>query len=117
MGRHLPGSGIFRGSGLPQDLSPSGPDGQRPGLLGEVSLENSLAAFFFREDFHDFYRRYGAGVFAYQNITRNLRLSAEYRSDTYENMERTASWSMLGARTGKRRLGVIESNWTKSRRP
>ena len=60
------------------------------------TLENSLAAFFFREDFHDYFRRYGASFFANQNITSYLRLSAEYRADTYENMEREANWALFG---------------------
>ena len=60
------------------------------------TMENSLAAFFLREDFHDFFRRYGASVFAYQNITPYLRLSAEYRADTYENMKQKANWALFG---------------------
>ena len=60
------------------------------------TMENSMAAFFFREDFHDFFRRYGASVFAYQNITPYLRLSAEYRADTYKNMEQKAHWALFG---------------------
>jgi hypothetical protein len=60
------------------------------------TLENSLAAFLFREDFHDFYRRYGASIFMHQNITQYLRLSVEYRGDTYENMEQKANWSLFG---------------------
>lgn len=60
------------------------------------TMENSLAAFFFREDFHDFFRRYGANVFAHQYITPYLRLSAEYRADSYENMEQKAHWALFG---------------------
>jgi len=60
------------------------------------TIENSLAAFFLREDFHDFFRRYGASVFANQNITHYVRLSGEYRADTYENMEQSAHWSLFG---------------------
>ena len=60
------------------------------------TLENSLAAFFFREDFHDHFRRYGATGVARQNITPYLRLSAEYRADVYENMEREANWALFG---------------------
>lgn len=60
------------------------------------TLENSLAAFFFREDFHDYFRRYGASVFANQSITSYLYLSAEYRADTYENMEQEANWALFG---------------------
>ncbi|UCE18346.1 MAG: BamA/TamA family outer membrane protein [Gemmatimonadota bacterium] len=60
------------------------------------TLENSLAAFFFREDFQDYFRRYGATAFIKQNITPYFRLSAEYRADTYENMERKANWALFG---------------------
>lgn len=75
------------------------------------TLENSLAAFFIREDFHDFYRRYGASVFAYQNVTPHLRLSAEYRGDTYENMDQKAHWSLFGGdKVFRMNPPILESN-------
>lgn len=64
--------------------------------------ENSLAAFLFREDFHDFFRRVGFSTYLSQNITQHLNLRAEYREDRFESMEGHPNcWALFG---GKKRF-------------
>lgn len=59
-------------------------------------FENSLAAFFLREDFRDYYRRYGTSVYAIQNITRHFRVKGGIRRDRFYSMEKKTNWSLFG---------------------
>ncbi len=60
------------------------------------TFENSLAAFFLREDFHDFYRRNGASAYLTQNITPHFSITAGYQKDKYHNMKKETNWSLFG---------------------
>ena len=60
------------------------------------TFENSLAAFFLREDFQDYYRRVGASGYVMQNITPNFRLVFGYKKDKFYSMEKTTNWSLFG---------------------
>lgn len=60
------------------------------------SFENSLAAFFLREDFHDFYRRNGASVYVTQDMTPHFSITAGYQKDKYYNMKKETNWSLFG---------------------
>jgi len=63
--------------------------------------ENSLAAFFFKEDFHDYYRREGFSAYASLEFLEGLTLSGEFRRDDYSNMRKETNWSLFG---GKKRF-------------
>ncbi len=57
--------------------------------------ENSLSAFFLKEDYYDFYRRSGFELHASQNITVFLKASVAYRNDRYESLENHAEWALF----------------------
>ncbi|HEX9972642.1 MAG TPA: DUF5686 family protein [bacterium] len=60
------------------------------------SFENSLAALFLREDFHDYYRREGYSAYLSHDISELLMLTAEYRKDHHYDLKRKTSWSIFG---------------------
>lgn len=60
------------------------------------SLENSLGAFFLKEDFQDFYRREGYAAYVSQNLTPMFQIGAEYRIDNFYSMTRRTQWSLFG---------------------
>lgn len=60
------------------------------------TFENSLAAGFLREDFHDFYRRTGVSAYLIQNFTSHFSITAGYRKDQYEQMKKETNWSVFG---------------------
>lgn len=72
------------------DLTESQDDWLIPGL------ENSLAALFLKEDFQDFYCREGYSVYAKQNFTSALQVSAEYRIDRFYDMTCNTQWALFG---------------------
>jgi outer membrane protein assembly factor BamA len=63
--------------------------------------ENSCAAFFIREDFHDYYYSEGASGWISQNITPALQITAGYEDDKTDSLDRHAKWSLFG---GKKRF-------------
>ncbi|MFZ5517361.1 MAG: BamA/TamA family outer membrane protein [Candidatus Zhuqueibacterota bacterium] len=71
-------------------------------------FENSLAAMLIKEDFHDFYRREGYSLYASQNITQYLRVSAEYRKDIHHNLEKNTNWSLFGGKKKFRENPAID---------
>ena len=58
--------------------------------------ENSLGAFFLREDFQDYYRRRGFSFYLGQNLSKYLRLGLEYRNDDYMSLNKNTNWSLFG---------------------
>jgi cytoskeletal protein CcmA (bactofilin family) len=59
------------------------------------SFENSLSAFFIRQDFQDFYRRVGASGYVMQNITPNFRALVGYRKERFYSMDKETDWSLF----------------------
>ena len=59
------------------------------------STENSLSAFFLKEDYHDFYRRSGFELHASQNLTVFLKGTVTYRNDRYESLAKHAEWALF----------------------
>jgi outer membrane protein assembly factor BamA len=66
--------------------------------------ENSLAAFFVREDYHDFYSNEGWSVYTIQNLGDPISLQVGYHSATFDPIERNTRWSLLLA--GKRQFPI-----------
>jgi outer membrane protein assembly factor BamA len=60
--------------------------------------ENSLAAALIRQDFRDYYRRRGFGLYATQNIGRHVQFKAEYSEDDIYNLPQLAKWSLFGGK-------------------
>jgi hypothetical protein len=63
-----------------------------------TSIENSLASFFIREDFQDYYRRSGAEFYLSQNITIFLKGTISYRDDKYGSVKKNTDWALFGGR-------------------
>lgn len=59
-------------------------------------IENSLAAFFFKNDFFDYYQVEGWTVYGIQQLSTYAQLSAGYRADTYSSLTRNTSWALFG---------------------
>jgi len=57
--------------------------------------ENSLAAFFIREDFRDYYRRDGFSAYVSQKLGR-LKLTGAYREDEMLSLKKETDWSLFG---------------------
>ena len=60
------------------------------------TYENSAAAFFFREDFRDYYRRTGTSFHLTNTLYRQLSLGITYLLDDHESLQRTTNWSVFG---------------------
>lgn len=58
-------------------------------------LENSLAAFFFENDFFDYYEVEGWSFYAVQRISPYLQLSAGYRDEIYRSLDKNTGWSLF----------------------
>ncbi len=58
-------------------------------------LENSLAAFFFENDFFDYYEAEGWTVYAVQRLTPYAQLSAGYRQEEYRTLTKETGWSLF----------------------
>ena len=77
-------------------------------------LENSLAAFLFREDFLDYFRRYGYRVYVAQHLGTQAFLKLEYRDDQYQSMSNVTNWSLFGGKKSFREnplLGGYEGRY------
>lgn len=59
-------------------------------------LENSLAAFLFKNDFFDYYEVQGWTLYAVQQLTPYAQFSAGYRSDDYSSLDRNTNWALFG---------------------
>ncbi len=60
------------------------------------SDENSLAAIFLKEDFHDFYQKEGSSVYIRQNFTRNTYFSLGYYVDKLDSLNKNTNWAIFG---------------------
>ncbi len=60
------------------------------------SFENSMASLLLHEDFMDFYRLQGYGVYAAQNISRYLQLKVGYYDDSQSTVFRGTDWALCG---------------------
>ena len=63
--------------------------------------ENSLAAFFLQEDFHDFFMKEGGSGYITQNLTRTFVFSAGYHAEQFDSLKKNTEWSLFG---GKKRF-------------
>lgn len=61
-------------------------------------LENTLAALFLREDFHDYFRRMGYRVYWAQSLGSHASLRVEFRDDDYRSMSKATNWSVFGGK-------------------
>lgn len=57
--------------------------------------ENSLAAFFFENDFFDYYEAEGWTIYAVQRITPFVQFSAGYRSEEHRSLSNNTHWSLF----------------------
>lgn len=60
------------------------------------TFENSLAAFFIKEDFHDFYRQQGYSAYAIMHISEYLKVAGEYHDEEHFNLKKHTNWSIFG---------------------
>jgi outer membrane protein assembly factor BamA len=60
------------------------------------TYENSAAAFFFREDFRDYYRRSGTSFHLINTLSRRLRMELAYLLDEHETLNKETDWSLFG---------------------
>jgi len=61
-------------------------------------MENSLAAFFLKEDFQDFFFREGWSGYISQNVKRSLSMSVTYQYDKLDSLEKKVDWSLFGGK-------------------
>lgn len=60
-------------------------------------VENSLAAFFFANDFFDYYETEGWSVYGLAHVTPYLQLGAGFRSEEHRTLARTTTWALFGS--------------------
>lgn len=58
--------------------------------------ENAMAAFFLKEDFRDYYRRSGFSLWASQNLSNRVKITAGYQNDALYNVEPHTDWALFG---------------------
>jgi hypothetical protein len=58
--------------------------------------ENSAAAFFFREDFRDYYRRTGTSLHLTNSVLGRITVEFACFFDEHESLRRTTNWSLFG---------------------
>lgn len=73
-------------------------------------LENSLAAFFFENDFFDYYQVEGWTLYAVQRLTPYLQLSAGYRNEDYTSLTKNTGWSLFGGDGFSENPAIDEGN-------
>jgi hypothetical protein len=59
-------------------------------------FENSLAAFFFKKDYMDFYRRKGWSIYVTQRVAGVLSLTGRFLSDDFESLSNRTNWALFG---------------------
>jgi len=60
--------------------------------------ENSAAAFFFKEDFRDYYCRRGTSFYLINTLFQRLTLEVGYLLDKHGSLKRRTNWSLFGGR-------------------
>jgi hypothetical protein len=72
-------------------------------------VENSAAAFFFREDFMDYYRLTGTSLHLDTELYRTLTVELAYLLDKHESLKRNTNWSLFGGdKTFRENPAVVE---------
>jgi hypothetical protein len=66
------------------------PDRERVG-----DVENTLATFFFREDWRDYYEAEGFAATAGWNVTRHQRFGARWRMEDHQAVSKTTDWGLF----------------------
>lgn len=61
-------------------------------------LENSLAGVLFREDFRDYYRRKGFGMFGVYKFNGIVQLSGRYLQDDFSSLSNRVNWNLIDHR-------------------
>jgi hypothetical protein len=59
-------------------------------------MENSLAAFFLKEDFHDFYLHEGYSFYMDQAVGAPLKMGVAYHYEDYDSLKKEVDWSLFG---------------------
>jgi hypothetical protein len=75
-------------------------------IIGD--LENSLAAFLFKEDFQDFYHRLGGSGYIVQNLSKNLSITAAYQIEQFKPLDKNTNWSILGGKKNFRNNPMMD---------
>ena len=57
--------------------------------------ENSLAAFFFHQDFYDFYRNTGSSIYGIKEFGSSIIVEGGYRQEEHANMSVEKEWSLF----------------------
>lgn len=57
--------------------------------------ENSLAAFFLKQDYMDYFRRSGWSTHLSQNFTKAIKATVGYRRDDYRSLESRTNWALF----------------------
>ncbi len=63
-----------------------------------ADTENSLAAFFLKEDFHDFFMKEGGSGYISQNLDEAFTLSAGFYYNQYDSLKKNTNWSLFGGK-------------------
>ncbi len=66
-------------------------------IIGDT--ENTLAAFFLKEDYRDYFTREGVALHARFDLLSHSSFKVEYRDDGYSSLRRRADWSLLRGST------------------
>lgn len=61
--------------------------------------ENTLAAFFLKEDYRDYFTRNGSTLHAKLDLPAHSSIKVEYLDDSYTSLERRADWSLFRGST------------------
>lgn len=70
--------------------------------------ENSLASFFFENDFFEYYQTEGWTVYGVQRLSRYGQVSVGYRNEEHRALERVTHWSLFDGDGFRDNLGAIE---------
>ena len=70
--------------------------------------ENTIDAFFFHEDYHDFYRSWGSAIYGKQKLGKILSIEAGYRLENQEDMKVEKDWSLFRQGNNFRENPIID---------
>jgi len=76
--------------------------------------ENTIAALFVRQDYHDYFRKDGFSVHVAQYLTEKARLRIDYVVDEYRSLSRNTSWGLFGGSTRFRENPAVDDGKMKS---
>ena len=76
--------------------------------------ENWAAAFFFKEDYYDYYLTEGSSIYITQKITPVITWKAAYHVDDMESEKKTTNWSLFGGRNKFRKNPLMSEGEVKS---